>query len=80
MRAPRESRDHGQATHASTVTLVAPNGLRLSGARKGVRCSRGLGASITFHGKKLDKSIALLDNAGHPLRDRVPANPIEALD
>ena len=28
--------------------MEAPNGLRLSGARKGVRCSRGLGHGATF--------------------------------
>src|SRR5438552_1668229 len=34
-----------------------PNGLRLSGARKGVRCSRGLGGHVKFVVEELRREI-----------------------
>ena len=36
---------HTKVTAHSDVSLPSPNGLRLSGARKRVRCSRGLGST-----------------------------------
>jgi len=39
----RQSRRQKREAHESNRSFPWPNGLRLSGARKGVRCSRGFG-------------------------------------